>query len=309
MRFIVTGATGYIGSKLVKALLQRGDHVVVLSRQPKPEWMCWEGDLRWVEWDITTNPGGLQVEGDVLIHLAAANDVASQNPTAAISGTVIGTRHALELCVQNGINNFIYFSTLQVYGAISGKISENTLTHPLSDYGFTHWVAEEYVRMFNRISGLGYVILRPSNVFGAPLSSRIDRWSLVPSCLCLDAHRNGSVTLKSSGLQERDFISLDDVVSATLYICDRLDDFLGSVLNVASGRSQTIRDVARMVCDIYAERQRKECVLNCLTEEPDESQPLTVQSDRLKSFGWSSSGSESMGIEIGKIFDLLQEKM
>lgn len=307
MNLLISGGFGFIGSYLIDKLLAQGHTVGVISRKV-PDYLIGLARKTDVYLADVTKPIRFEHarDYDIFIHLAAANDVDSFDPAAALSCTTLGTKNCLEFCKEYGIKRFIYFSTFQVYGARSSAVDEKTPLHCMNDYAITHRFAEEYVEMYQRNYGLEYIIVRPTNVYGACVHKQIDRWSLVPNCFCKEAFEKRMITLISSGRQIRNFISLEDVVNLTIILCKRFEQERNSFLNLASGCNITILEVAEMVKEIYEKIFGVCCSLYVRSDVPATSQDLTVDMTRIRGMGYVYSEGYSMRKEIEKIFRLLR---
>ena len=303
MNILISGGTGFIGSYLTSYLLERG-YVLGLVGRNAPDWLHSKIDFYGCD---VTEPQQIRLDKkyDIFIHLAAANDIVSRNPDEALRVTTLGTRTALDLCLKNDTRRFMYFSTFQVYGADSGDIDEAHEIACKNDYALTHFFAEEYVRMYQRVHALEYVIVRPTNIFGCPMHLGIKRWSLVPNCFCLDAFKHRKITLASSGKQRRDFVSLHDVSRAAELICLNFDNIAGQVFNIASGESQSIMWVASIVAKVYAQLFCQACPIEVQSAYPKKGEALTISIEKLKALGYAISSKHSMENEVEKIFALL----
>jgi len=285
MKIIVSGGFGFIGIPLLLRLKSAGHETAVITRSiPGYAEGLASGITAWTA-DIT-RPLDIHAEGgyDIFIHLASANDEDSADPETAIRANALGTRNCLEFCARNGIGRFVYFSTAQVYGRDSGAITPDTPTACLNDYAITHLFGEEYARLYGRTRGIRSAIVRPANLHGALSDRRVDRWSLVPYCLCREAFERGKITLISSGLQRRDFTSLPELADAVLTLCEDFDSLCVApegcrVFNIASGESVRVIDIARTVQDVYAAIFGRECGLEILSPEPAESGELHIAPD------------------------------
>ena len=241
MNIVVTGATGYIGSKLTVLLKQQGHNIIVFSRTENS--ILKELNVESKIVDITKPFSHLNISNvDVFIHLAAANDLDCKDSFSALNINSFGTKNSLDFCIQNKISKFIYFSTFQVFGELNKNINDSTQPSPNNDYGLTHLFAEEYVKMYHQTKNIDYLILRPTNIYGAPLLKDIDRWSLVPGCFCKEALEKGTITLLSSGLQKRDFINLNDLTKYTSYSLNHFNELRNKTINFSSGKQYSIID-------------------------------------------------------------------
>jgi UDP-glucose 4-epimerase len=308
MRLLISGGFGYIGSHFVNEALTRGHRVGLIARGIPEHFQNLAARVETLLQDIR-EPWSFTPSStyDCLIHLAAANDMDSLDPEEALRATALGTRHALAFCERQGIQRLILFSTTQVYGVATGEITETHPLAPVNDYGLTHWFAEEYVRSWSRNGVLDHVILRPANLFGAPLHRRVDRWSLVPGCFCREAQETGGITLRSSGRQRRDFINVLAVAGGTLDIAERFGRHANRTYNLSSGNTVTIREVAEMVARLYRQRYASECNVTCLSDDPTEAAAYRISPDALRTAGVDVMKYPSMEEEIIKTFTTLEE--
>jgi nucleoside-diphosphate-sugar epimerase len=164
MDVAVTGASGFVGATLVRSLLARGDRVRALVRDPGAA-ICRLPAVRVFQGDLA-DPGRVPAEfvagADVLYHCAAEiRDERRMNAT-----NIEGTR-ALARLAAGRIGRWVHLSSASVYGAVrSGRIVEGSPLRPDSVYGGTKVESEAIVQAAAAAGGFGFVILRPSNVFG-----------------------------------------------------------------------------------------------------------------------------------------------
>ncbi len=212
---LITGGLGYVGGRLALELAQRGEHRLRLTTRGT--------DLTPPAWLRTAEVVHLDVTGDAdfdracsgvasIVHLAALNEHASvADPQRALLVNSLGTFKLLQAAQRAQVGRFIYFSTAHVYGApLAGTITEHSLARPTHPYAITHHVAESFVLAAHAQRALTGVVLRMSNGFGAPAHAGIDRWTLIVNDLCRQAVTQKQLALRSSGLQQRDFITLAD---------------------------------------------------------------------------------------------------
>lgn len=272
MKFFVTGANGYIGSYLCQYLLKNNHQVIAHSRAFLPDVKKLLTGAEFLEGDILgAEFPALSVQADVMIHLAASNDIVSKNMAKGIELSACGTANALKLAVTNNIPKFIFYSTLQVYGTeLKGEYNESSPVRPENDYAMNHLFGEMYTEMFARKHDLKTLIIRPSNIYGRFLSPQINRWTLVPGCLCKEAVEKGTITLLSSGKQYRNFISLEELSHITLQASINMNQKY-EILNAVSNDYQTIVDVARLTQQILKSDFNRDVELIIKSELPAES--------------------------------------
>lgn len=304
MNILISGINGYIGSKLCTQLLAEGHLVHGLVRQKNTisdrlGVNVFEADIRQpieIKSSITY---------DFFVHLAAANDVDSANTRSAYEVTTLGTYNCLKFCAQHNISNFIYFSTFQVYGDVSGNFNEAREKKPVNDYGITHLFAEEYVKLFRRKAGINYLVLRPTNIYGAPLFADIDRWSLVPGCFCKEVADKQSITLLSSGLQERDFVDLEDLVKYTATAIVNFETVKNSDVNVSSGNVYSILEIARETKRLGELLLKQQVDLQIKNNEPKAATPFSIDRRQLSKLGYKFGERNLLSQAIEQTFQLL----
>jgi UDP-glucose 4-epimerase len=210
-RVLVTGGAGFIGRRLVRALLAEGHEVTVadLRAFPDPQVRTFVGDL--------CDPGAaaraVQPGTDVIIHLAAITSVLAsvQDPVSTHRLNVDATARLLELCRENEVGTFLLASTNAVVGSGSvpgAVITEQTVLRPLTPYGATKAAAEMLLGSYANCYGLVGAALRFSNVYGPGMSKKD---SFIPR-LMRAARDSEGVQVRGDGSMLRDVVHVDDVV-------------------------------------------------------------------------------------------------
>jgi UDP-glucose 4-epimerase len=267
---VVSGANGYIGSKLAKELLLANHEVIAISRQfseyVKKEL---EGAI-FISMDIMTDEfKNLSLKADYFFHLASANDIVSKDFEKGVNLSLIGSKNAIELCIKNNIANFIFFSTLQVLGTELSDQYNNSSTHKIeSFYAYNHYIAEEYLKMMALKSNLNGIVVRPANIYGAMMDKSIERWSLVPNCFCKEGVEKGSITLLSSGKQNRNFLSLSDLSKLTIRIAEKFKTEKFKVFNLGFIKTFTILEIAKFTKEVFLDEFQCPIDLKIKSEKP-----------------------------------------
>ncbi|MDT3428361.1 nucleoside-diphosphate-sugar epimerase [Paenibacillus forsythiae] len=305
MRYIVTGAGGFIGSSVCWQLRREGHEVVRMFRSLPAN----AGDSGEAYEDMAADVlsdgfPGLRIDGDAVIHLAAANDIVSRNGREGIKLSLIGTKNVLDFAVNNGIGQMIFFSTIQVLGSeLQGWITEESAVLPENDYAANHAVAELYAEMYARKGLLRAVSIRPTNVYGHFASPTIDRWSLVPACLCREAFLSKTITIRSSGRQRRNFVNVESVAKVTSAV---LANFPASydILNVGSKCHMTILEAARCVKQVHDEMYPQPVQLLFQGDEPRQENLFEISLRKLENrYGFKEHlGAEEFRKQIRLIF-------
>tara|TARA_R110002096_G_scaffold16898_2_gene57703 strand:+ start:33708 stop:34661 length:954 start_codon:yes stop_codon:yes gene_type:complete len=277
---LVTGASGFIGSALVQYLIDAQVPVIPTARgrtdilsdcfgiKVLPLDVMGDLTLRNEEFDAATT----------LVHCATPNDIQSKGEDGGLSLATHGTYRLIEHAAAHGIRRIVYLSTLQVYGTeLEGAIDETTPVHCETAYGLNHYLGEEVCRLAVRRHGIDVVALRPSNVYGVPSVPTVARETLVPMCFVRDAKASGAVELRSSGHQQRNFVSTGEVaeIIATL-IADFPSEY--TIVNAVSAYMASIRQIADMTEDVWNRVSDTPLQLRVLSDEPAEGNAFTLTS-------------------------------
>src|SRR2546426_12138360 len=247
MRALVTGGAGFIGSNLVDALVARGDEVTVVddlsTGRRENLTAALDAGARLLESDVRDRDamGDVfeQAQPEVVFHLAAQIDVrkSAADPATDARINVEGTINLLEATRAAGVERFVNTSTGgAVYG--EGRIVPAREDHPVAPeapYGQSKFAAEGYCELFGRLHGLSTISLRYGNVYGPRQDPLGEAGVIAIFCGRLIAGERPIVF--GDGLQTRDYIHVDDVVTANLAAVD--SDASGPV-NIGTGIETTV---------------------------------------------------------------------
>jgi UDP-glucose 4-epimerase len=183
---------------------------------------------------------------DCVIHTATANESKAGNLKAALASTFNGTHNLIEHSLKIGVKKFIYISSTQVYAESEGILTEESEVQPKSNYALQHYLTEELIQYYSPKFQQGAKVLRVANVFSGTLTALRDRSSLVPTSFILEGLKSGRITLRTSGMQSRSFISDISVGNICLNIArSKIEGF--QIINVGSDFQPTILEVANLV--------------------------------------------------------------
>lgn len=251
MRVLITGGFGFVGGRVAQHLQQAGHTVVLGTRQAtgSPEWLP-EAQVAPILW---YDPDALERAChvvDVIIHAAGMNaqDCAA-DPVAALEFNGVATARLVAAAVHAGVERFIYPSTAHVYASLlAGTITEETCPRNLHPYATSHLAGEHAVLEAATRGKTEGIVLRLSNAFGAPMHRKANCWMLLVNDLCRQAVETGQIVLKSSGLQQRDFVAMSEVcrVIGSLAASDT-SALRWAIFNVGSGISQSVLEMAQLI--------------------------------------------------------------
>ena len=249
---LLTGGFGTLGGRISADLSKNSEIKLRLAsrqkRQP-PNWAP-KAEVCVIDFENQNSIKQMLHEVTHVVHLAALNDYECRaEPEKAQMVNVEYTRRVVEQASDIKNLRFIYFSTIQVYGNnLSGVISETSPTDPRDAYSQTHLDAELIVDRAHSAQQLEGVRLRSANGFGAPMSPDAKIWQIIANDLCRQAVETKKLTLKSHGLQFRNFVPFTDVCSTVNHLL-QLDkqQIADGLFNVGGRKSLQIIQVAELV--------------------------------------------------------------
>ena len=250
MKVLVTGGAGFIGSNLVRALLERGDNVRVLDNFSTGN----RGNLAGLEQDVELVEGDLRsyervhaaVRGvEVVFHQGALPSVprSVQDPLTTTAVNIEGTLNVLLAARDESVRRIVNASSSSVYGN-GGELPrvESQLPDPISPYAVAKLAAERFCTSFSRVYAMEIVSLRYFNVFG-PRQDPMSQYAAVVPRFIRAVAADEPVTVYGDGEQSRDFTYVDNVVAANLLAADAAG-VSGEIVNVATGGSITVNELA-----------------------------------------------------------------
>ena len=232
---------------------------------------------------------------DAIVHLAAMNAQAcAADPVTALVVNSVGTARLLRAAQWVGVRRFIYVSTGHIYGApLSGTIDQATLPRPVHPYAISHRAAEDCVLAARNQGLVDGLVLRLSNGFGVPADVGVDAWMLLVNDLCRQAVIQGALTLATSGVQLRDFITLTDVGRGIEFMLG-LEDWGDGLFNIGG----------EMVLSIYAMAERiARCCDPVLGYTPEIRRPAPSQGESLEPLAYRIDKLKATGFRLASPVD------
>jgi len=225
MNIGITGGSGLIGTELCKIFSQKHEITVLDFKEPKiPGINFTKVDIENPQ-EIIDSTKGI----DVIIHLAAALGVieTEKNPVKTLDINSIGTKNVLEACRRNNIKKIVFSSSSEIYGEPEHiPIKETDRITPITTYGVSKLMAEEYIKSYSRAYGINYTIFRLFNVYG---EEQANRW-VVPEFVRKIVN-NEQVTIHGDGNQMRAFCHVSDIANAFSYALTKGDDQIFNIGN------------------------------------------------------------------------------
>lgn len=265
MKVVVTGANGYLGLQLVKALTKEGHEVVGIAKTP----LSFEHDnLRLILGDVMEVNELLKgIEVDVIFHVAARVNFATTDEAIAqlTKDNILATVQVASFASNNKVKKVIYSSSCSVYEENydpNFSITEEHTTRPRNHYATSKLAAEWLLATHLASTSTELVMLRYSSIYGYLQKPG----SLLP-ILIQNASKNADLNLFGSGNRVQDYVYIDDVVKANL-LCINTTLPFNTRLNIGSGESTTDRSLATEIKQIW-ESSSKINILNTSTIPED----------------------------------------
>ena len=254
MKVFVTGATGFIGGRVVRELRGRGDEVTCLVRNPEKGRELAELGCELVQGDLSDEAAlGTGMNGaDAVIHGAAVYEVGipKREHEAMYEANVLGTERVLRAALAAKVPKVVYISTVAAFGNTHGEVVDETYVHPADD--FTSYYEETKVqahRVARRLideEGLPCVIVQPGGVYGpddhSALGSQIEQFL---------AGRMPMIAFPDLGMN---LVYVDDVAGGVLLALDK-----GQVGEsyVLGGQITTMREIIETLASVSGKKAPK----------------------------------------------------
>ena len=323
MKLIVTGGAGFIGSAVVRYIIQKTeDEVLVIDK------LTYAGNLEsldevsesnrfhFKQIDICDRNSLRKVindfQPDIIMHLAAESHVdrSIDNPSTFIETNVIGTFSLLEesLAYWKNIDStrksnfrFHHISTDEVYGDLHGTtdlFTEKTPYSPSSPYSASKASSDHLVRAWHRTFGLPTVITNCSNNYGPYHFPE----KLIP-LMILNALEGRSLPVYGNGQQIRDWLYVEDHAKALYLVATRAK--IGETYNIGGHNERKNIDVVNIICDLLEElvpnkpinvKSYKELIIN-VTDRPGHDQRYAIDASKIhRDLGWKPQETFESGM-------------
>lgn len=237
MKVLILGSEGFVGNNLVEGLSK--NHQVSCA-----DLIPTSIHINYNQFDIT-NPSSVDKvvkDVDVVIDLAAHSLVSSLDGTIDNAKVnILGLLNVLESCRKNGIKKIIFTSASSLIGIPnSQKVSEIHPAYPKTAYGITKLASEHYLRLYNELHGINYVIFRFFNIYGP-----YQKNGLIPT-LYNRIIKNEPLTVFGKGDQIRDYVFIEDIISFfdEAVSTSKADN---EIFNLGTGKGTTIKKIIEIL--------------------------------------------------------------
>jgi dTDP-glucose 4,6-dehydratase len=292
LKVLVTGGAGFIGSNFVRYLLHARPDVEIfnfdkLTYAGNPESLADIAEhpsYRFVRGDITDRQVVAELfrEGfEVVVHFAAETHVDRSIEDAApfLQTNILGTQCLLEAARGTPGLRFIHISTDEVYGSAPAGVAfkEDAPLDPRSPYAASKASAEHFVTAYANTYGISSVILRCTNNFGPFQFPE----KLIPLMIA-NANENKSLPIYGDGLQERDWLFVEDHCRAIDLAIEKAEP--GSIYNVSSGVSQPNLKIVHTILQILG---KPDSLIQSVQDRPGHDRRYALDSSKIRrELGW-----------------------
>jgi len=312
MKILVTGGTGFQGSNISKSLLEDGHDVVILnvhSEKNKTNVRRFGLEKAKIIWGTINDRHIVKdsmIDVDLVIHAAAKIHVddSIENPTDYFMTNVMGTNNVLEVARQFNIP-VMHISTCEVYGFQDDDLLESSPLMPRSPYAASKAGADRMAYSYYTTYDMNVCIIRPFNVFGP--GQKDGKCGAVIPIWATSLLKGEDITIYGGGNQSREFIYIDDLISAYKIIIDKMlngKELAGEVINIGTGIGAKVNHLAELMVNqikgpwiepknhdfSYPEESPaynfKQGKIIHGDSRPGEVKRFVSNSDKIKSFGW-----------------------
>ncbi len=249
-QYLVTGAAGFIGSALVRALLERGERVrgfdnFETGKREHIQEVAGQIDFREADLlDLAAMRSACQGV-DYVLHQAAIPSVqrSVDDPGRSNAVNVEGTLNVLIAAREAAVKRVVYAASSSAYGETPTLPKQEDMpSDPISPYAVSKLAGELYMTSFHRVYGLATVSLRYFNVFG-PRQDANSQYSAVLAKFITSMLQGEKPTIYGDGEQSRDFTYIDNIVGANLLAATQPQSRVaGQTFNVATGHRYTLNE-------------------------------------------------------------------
>jgi len=309
INYLITGATGMLGSMLVKAIMCTKEYaagetrIIALARSEAKFKEIFKGcdyrNLLLKTMDLCDAEAVADIEEqvDYVIHCAAATTSAYMisNPVEVADGIVLGTRNILELAKQKKVKSMVYLSSMEVYGSVpdigrarsEDELGDVSLDSARSCYPLAKRMAEHYCHIYQQEYGVPVKTARLAQTFGKGVRPEDNR---VYMQFARAARDGRDIVLKTAGNSIGNYCAIEDAISAIFTILDKGTD--GAAYNVVNeANTMSIRNMAELVAERIAEGKievRIEAEASAKTGyAPDTG--LRLSGEKLRGLGWGAT--------------------
>jgi len=315
MRVIITGGLGFIGINLAKYLLAKKTikQIVIIDKMTesttnnlssfcKFRYFSSSKQYRKTKDKVVVIKANVMnkkfsenivIKDDIIVHLAAESgvDISISHPEKSFNVNVVGAFNYLNAARIKKVKRFIFASSGAVFGKAKPPLTEKTIKGAISPYGSSKLTIESFCETFSGMFKLKTTVLRFSNCYGI----YSDNKSSVISKFIKNINKGHVNYVNGNGMQTRDFIYVDDLVDAIYKSFSDKSDF--SDYNVSTGKETSIKNLLKMLKDIYKNYDKKVYIKYQKERLGDMKKNYAKPNKIIKSLNWNPRISLSDGLK------------
>ncbi|MBM3253549.1 MAG: SDR family NAD(P)-dependent oxidoreductase [Candidatus Omnitrophica bacterium] len=250
-KFLITGATGFVGANLTRHFLKKGARVSILKRRNSNSWRIKDiiDQVSFYDVDLLDseklNKTVKHIRPDVVVHTAVYGGyIAQYDPELVLKTNFYGTVNLLNSCLKKGFEFFINTGSSSEYGIKNSPMREADLLEPVTPYGVSKAAASIYCQYVAKKYRLPIATLRLFSPYGY-----FDDISRVISYIALSCLRNKKFII-SSPEAVRDFVFIDDVVDSYEKLLINGENLSFGIFNIGSGVQYSVRELTERIIKI-----------------------------------------------------------
>lgn len=258
VKVLVAGATGLIGSNLLKRLLDEGARVRATLHRKQP--VIDDPRIEYVRCDLTRGEDCTRaVAGMQHIHLCAANTsgaaAIASTPMIHVTPNILINSQMLEAAYHAGVEKFIWLGSTVAYPVTPKPVKEDEIWagEPFEKYYFAGW-AKRFMEVLCRMYGeklpkrMTTIVLRPTNVYGPDDDFEFATSHVIPALIRKTVERWNPIEVWGNGSEVRDAIYVDDMVEAMALAASRLTSY--SAINIGLGKGYSVKEILRTILEV-----------------------------------------------------------
>ena len=256
---VVTGGAGFLGSHLVRLLIEKGNKVTILDdfshgKEMHLKEIADNSNLKIIKGDITNldNVNKAFENCQIVFHLAVLDLRESIKEPQRVNDVIVnGTLNCLNVSRNNNIELFVNCSSSEVFGTAQYiPMDEKHPLLPETPYAASKVAQDMYTFSFGRTYGLPWTIVRPFNMYGPNSHWQGYRGELIPKMI-VRAMNKKPLVIFGEGNQTRDFIYVEDAAKGILDVASN-KFCLNNSINICTGKETSIRKIAETICNEFS---------------------------------------------------------
>lgn len=279
---LITGGAGFIGFSLIKKLYKSQVKIFVIDnfttgynkKFPKNV-LLFKGDCK----NSSTFEKLKKYNFDYVIHLAGVSSVEASfdDPVSDANSNIVSTLNVLKFVKEKKVKNFVFTSSMCVYGDFGKNVTEKDKTVPISYYGISKLTSEEYIKFYS-LPYTTKIVLRLFNVYGPGSDKKNEKHGMVGIYLN-QINKNNKVIVKGKLNRFRDFVFIDDVVFI-IQKCMGIRNKSYNMFNVCTSKKTYVKDLIKKIFKI----KNKNPKISVINSTPGDQKGIYGNNNKIKKF-------------------------